>query len=66
MTEKDIRAMYKRETGVYVPELPRTDEPDITNYLEWLERQYILLEKEVYDLKLEKLRQNWTSQNRAH
>ncbi len=64
MTEKDLRAQFKRETGVYTPNpesfkielLDREEQDDLITYVEWLEEQIIKLEKENFQMKLEQNR----------
>lgn len=54
MTEKDIELRYQQETGKYKPFIQgmRANEID---YVEWLERLLISFEKEIYNLKIERL-----------
>lgn len=62
ITEKDIRAKYKKETGEYVPYFDETED-SIVNYIEWLEQQIIELEKVNFNLTLESNQRNW---NKMH
>ena len=52
MTEKDLRANYQKETGIYTPWLQGL-RPNELDYVEWLEKQIIELERENYQMKLE-------------
>lgn len=45
MTEKDLKLMYRRDTGQY-PD-------DIVKFKNWLVDEFLKLEKENYQLKLE-------------
>jgi len=59
MTQKDIRAQFKRETGRYSPfetDARLHSECEYKEYAKWLEEKVIALDQNVYDLKLKMLR----------
>ena len=59
MTNKDLKLMYKQETGKYpyyleFPEIPENPEfSDLATYITWLEEKVIQSENENYKLKKE-------------
>ena len=56
MTQKDIQAQFKRETGVYSPfEIDYKPRPqcEYKEYAKWLEEQIIKLNESVSQMKLE-------------